>query len=244
MSTELFWLVLTIAMTGLLWVPTSSTASWSAASWPRWPIRARKTSRSRLGRSACWLRIPTRWKIWSFSSARFDRAGAGHRYRRDRVCLRALFLGAPCACRGLHAGHTRVPHTDLRSRLRRAGAVGVGNLQTHLKFSLRAEELACAVYGNNATCSRPVVSGRPSMTFMFCTAWPEAPLVRLSSAETIMARPGTRSPATPIKVILEPRTCRVCGVAPNGSTWTNGSGAYLLASSACRSCGEVLAPRT
>ena len=27
-----------------------------------------------------------------FCSARFDRAGAGHRYRRDRVCLRALFL--------------------------------------------------------------------------------------------------------------------------------------------------------
>src|SRR5262249_7343478 len=89
-----------------------------------------------------------------------------------------------------------------------ARALGVGNLQTHLKFSLRAEELACAVYGNNATCSRPVVSRRPSMTFMFCTAWPEAPLVRLSSAETIMARPATRSAATPIKVMLEPRTCR------------------------------------
>ena len=37
---------------------------------------------------------------------------------------------------------------------------------------------------------------------------------------------GTRSLATPINVIFEPRTCRVCGVSPNGNTWTNGSFKY------------------
>src|SRR5262249_22997430 len=37
-------------------------------------------------------------------------------------------------------------------------------------------------HGNSATCSSPSVSGKPSMRFMFCTACPEAPLLRLSSA--------------------------------------------------------------
>jgi len=78
-------------------------------------------------------------------------------------------------------------------------------------------------YGNSATCSSPIVSGKPSMTFIFCTAWPDAPFVRLSSAATIMARPGMRSAATPMKVMLEPRTWRVCGTLPYGSRWTNGS---------------------
>ena len=41
--------------------------------------------------------------------------------------------------------------------------------------------------------------------------------------EITIARPGTRSWATPMKVMLEPRTWRVCGVWPNGRTCTNGS---------------------
>ena len=36
----------------------------------------------------------------------------------------------------------------------------------------------------------PAVSGRPSARFAFCTAWPAAPLPRLSSAQTTIARPG------------------------------------------------------
>ena len=47
----------------------------------------------------------------------------------------------------------------------------------------------------------PVVSGRPSITFMFCTAWPEAPLVRLSSTEPMMARPaGIQTEAMPVPI--------------------------------------------
>ena len=38
-----------------------------------------------------------------------------------------------------------------------------------------------------------------------------------------MARPLMRSAARPMKVMLEPRTWRVCGISPNGSTWTKGS---------------------
>src|SRR5262249_20106478 len=64
-------------------------------------------------------------------------------------------------------------------------------------------------YGNSATWVSPKVSGKPSIRFMFCTAWPDAPFTRLSRAAMTMARPGRRSAATPIKVMLEPRTCRV-----------------------------------
>ena len=51
---------------------------------------------------------------------------------------------------------------------------------------------------------------------MFCTAWPDAPITRLSSAEPIIARPGIRSDTTPMNFMLEPRTCRAIE-APNRS---------------------------
>ena len=44
MTRELFWLTLTVILTGLLWVPYSSTAARSAASAARWPIRRATTS--------------------------------------------------------------------------------------------------------------------------------------------------------------------------------------------------------
>jgi len=49
----------------------------------------------------------------------------------------------------------------------RAGHAGAGAVQVSLT---RAQ-------GNSATCSSPIVSGKPSIRFMFCTAWPDAPLV-------------------------------------------------------------------
>ena len=40
------------------------------------------------------------------------------------------------------------------------------------------------------SAARPVVSGRPSIRLAHCTAWPAAPLPRLSIALTTMTRPG------------------------------------------------------
>src|SRR5208283_4338001 len=40
-------------------------------------------------------------------------------------------------------------------------------------------------YGRTGGARRPVVSGRPNIRFMFCTAWPAAPLTRLSSTARI-----------------------------------------------------------
>jgi hypothetical protein len=52
MSTELFWLTLTVAMTGLFWVPYILDRITVRGSWARWPIRARATRRNRRGRAA------------------------------------------------------------------------------------------------------------------------------------------------------------------------------------------------
>src|SRR4029453_16503501 len=40
-------------------------------------------------------------------------------------------------------------------------------------------------YGRTGAAVRPVVSGSPNMRFMFCTAWPAAPLTRLSCTARI-----------------------------------------------------------
>ena len=53
-----------------------------------------------------------------------------------------------------------------------------------------------AAHGNTGPAWRPVVSGRPSITFMFCTACPAAPLTRLSMAENVTASPRSRSTRT------------------------------------------------
>src|SRR6185312_229674 len=63
-----------------------------------------------------------------------------------------------------------------------------------------------AAHGKSGSCSNPVVSAMPSMAFMSCTAWPEAPFTRLSITETRMARPDKRSCAKPIWQRLDPRT--------------------------------------
>src|SRR5262249_18064079 len=72
----------------------------------------------------------------------------------------------------------------------------------------------------------PAVSGRPSIRLAHWRAWPAAPLPRLSSADTTMMRPESRSVAVPSRHALPPRVAAVRGLAPAGSTCTNGSSAY------------------
>src|SRR4029077_5861451 len=57
---------------------------------------------------------------------------------------------------------------------------------------------------------RPVVWSRPSMTFMFWTAWPDAPFSRLSITDTSTARPdgSTRQPMSQKLVCA---TCLISG---------------------------------
>ncbi len=54
------------------------------------------------------------------------------------------------------------------------------------------------VHGNSAICSSPMVSGNPSIRFMFWIACPAEPFTRLSSTEITIARFLMRSANTPI----------------------------------------------
>ena len=81
---------------------------------------------------------------------------------------------------------------------------------------------------------RPSSSFHPYIRFMFCTAWPDAPLTRLSSTETRIARPGSRSWNTPMTTWFEPRTWRVSGATLSGATCTKASPLYVFSSAARR----------
>src|ERR1044072_7600200 len=51
-------------------------------------------------------------------------------------------------------------------------------------FLVRSQlKLVLIGHGFVPTSFKPVVSSRPNIKFMFCTAWPAAPLTRLSMAE-------------------------------------------------------------
>src|SRR5579862_8071861 len=77
--------------------------------------------------------------------------------------------------------------------------------------------------GTTASCRRPSVSAKPNMRFMFCTAWPAAPLTRLSSTASTTSVSASRGRWTAMRTWLVPRTHRVSGWEPGGSTSTNGS---------------------
>ena len=116
--------------------------------------------------------------------------------------------GADADRREIAAQHAGVPDVGAGSHLHVAderrvrcheGIAGDGGKPA----AERQDEIA---QGKSGSWRRPAVSGKPISTFMFCTAWPEAPLTRLSIAETRMARPESRSFERPMRQRLEPRT--------------------------------------
>src|SRR5262245_10308438 len=86
------------------------------------------------------------------------------------------------------------------------------------------EQFAAEFQNECAGHNRPAVSDSPSMTFMFCTAWPDAPFRRLSITEIRIARPD-ESTRQPISQKFVCATCLISGSwAPTSRT--NGSPAY------------------
>ncbi|CFV95844.1 Uncharacterised protein [Bordetella pertussis] len=63
------------------------------------------------------------------------------------------------------------------------------------------------------------------MRFMFCTAWPDAPLTRLSWTTRMTSWSPPPGRCTEMRRLLEARTERVSGRLPAGMTSTNGSSA-------------------
>src|SRR5216684_763664 len=136
--------------------------------------------------------------------------------RHHRACgdLRAravhdVGVGADADRRDIAAQHAAEPDVGI------GGDLGVADddrrlchprLRRDARQRVAEGQDEAAAHGNNGSCSSPVVSAMPSMTFMSCTAWPEAPFTRLSIAETRMARPERRSCAKPIWHKFEPRT--------------------------------------
>ena len=69
----------------------------------------------------------------------------------------------------------------------------------------------------------PAVSGKPQMIFMLCTAWPLAPLTRLSSALITISRPVRGSSRQAISMTFVPTTFFVSGRLFPSSRRMNGS---------------------
>ena len=89
-----------------------------------------------------------------------------------------------------------------RARQLHAAAVNHGHLMAiahkignsaRAAFQQRRSLQACSTQFNDVLHSRPSDSPQPSITFRFCTAWPEAPFSKLSRQLTITAR---RPPAS------------------------------------------------
>ena len=131
MSHELFWLVMTAAMTGLMWVPyildrimvrgvAGAMANPSPTDKPQSPWAQRLMA----------AHINAVENLIVFAAARFG----GARPQRQRFDaddgdrLRALFLVAARARRGVHARHPGAAHARIRRRVRRAGHGGAGAL--------------------------------------------------------------------------------------------------------------------
>ena len=107
----------------------------------------------------------------------------------------------------------------------------------------RAEARGCGdAHGATPIAVRPAPSSRPSARLAFCSAWPAAPLPRLSMARRPRPRArsaGRRRPAGARRWRRASR--RSAATRPAGSTVTNGSSAYAACSASCStSVGDAL----
>ncbi len=85
----------------------------------------------------------------------------------------------------------------------------------------------------------PRSASRPSARFAFCTAWPAAPLPRLSSAQITIAVPVAPSVKTPISAVSVPCTRESSGATPSSSTRTVSCSAYAASSSVASVGGRL-----
>ncbi len=159
----------------------------------------------------------------------------------DRLRLRQLeMLARDDDRRRLHA--VRGEHAGARGGLERAderevaaavladAAVDAARRRSPLAAVtlMTQTELRCELGGR-------AVSSSPRARFAFCSAWPAAPLPRLSSAQTTTARPVARSSKSAISAASVCCTRASSGATPSGSTRTTWLPAYASSSSPRRS---------
>ena len=199
MTRELFWLTLTVILTGLLWIPyilnrcqvrglSGAMANPSRNDKPHaeWATRLMFAHDNAVENLIIFAPL-----VLILNADRlFD--------QMDRARLRRLFLGPRRPSDRLHARPAGVPHAGLHRRLPGAGRAGAGDLRdclkaclhrkTGLKTPARGRGFVFADDGRSGaagTCRLPPqVSAKPSISRMFWTAAPEAPLPRLSRRAT------------------------------------------------------------
>jgi len=139
MSAELFWLVLTVAMAGLFWVPyildrimvrglVGATANPSASDKAQSPWARRMVAAHTNAVENLVIFAPLVLTARALSIATAVTAFACALYFWSRL--------------GLYARHSRAAHAVFYRRLRGAGAVGAGDLQTDLIFADQFSEIA------------------------------------------------------------------------------------------------------
>jgi hypothetical protein len=105
----------------------------------------------------------------------------GIRFMGEWWGLFGRWIGGGCLIRrGIRAGnnHLRALNNGDPCRLKSAGRGGVFG-----------DGLIGGIQGHRGVLSKPVVSGRPHIRFAFWTAWPAAPLPRLSIAPRAITVP-------------------------------------------------------
>ena len=138
MTRELFWLTLTVILTGMLWVPyilnrcqvrglSGAMANPSRNDKPHaeWANRLMFAHDNAVENLIIFAPLVLILNAIDYST------------QMDRACLRSLFLGSRRASDRLHAGPAGVPHARLHRRLPGAGRAGAGDLQGVLTTLLR-----------------------------------------------------------------------------------------------------------
>jgi uncharacterized MAPEG superfamily protein len=134
MSNELFWLVLTVAMTGLMWLPyildrimvrgligAMANPSPSDKAQSPWARRLMAAHTNAVENLIVFAPLVLTTRALGIATA-------------VTVRLRALFLVAACPRRGLYTRHSCAAHTVIYRRLRGAGAARACDLQIDMKF--------------------------------------------------------------------------------------------------------------
>ena len=139
MTRELFWLTLTVILTGLLWVPYMLN---------RWQVRGIAGTMANPSRNdkphAEWA---TRLmfahdnaveNLVVFAPLVLILAEIDYSSKWTVLCLRGVFLGAARASDRLHPRPAGVPLAGVHGRLPRSGRAGAGDLQGGLTSGLAA----------------------------------------------------------------------------------------------------------
>ena len=225
MTRELFWLTLTVILTGVMWIPyvlnrcqirglTGAMANPSRndkphAEWANRMMFAHDNAVENLIIFAPLVLIlaqidySTKWTVLACAVYFWSRVAHLIVYTIGLPVFRTLAFTVGFFAQAVLVlaifKIVRHPSAGLirPPRLRRIAGRNARALARRV-LALPAADPLLSSHGNSAICSSPAVSGSPNIRFMFWIACPAEPFTRLSSTEMTMARFLMRSANTPI----------------------------------------------